>query len=55
MNTVSTLGAVLTAVGILGYVAGVLSSYPGRSFSLTALMFGLTLVALARSSGGDGT
>lgn len=43
------LGVGLTVSGVCGYVAGVLVAYPGRSFSLTAMMLGITLAAV-----GDG-
>ncbi|MFB6195766.1 MAG: hypothetical protein ABEI80_06320 [Haloplanus sp.] len=39
-------GVALAAVGIGGYVTGVLVPYPGRSFSLTAIMVGITLAAI---------
>lgn len=49
MNTVLALGLALTAVGLAGYVAGVVVAYPGRAFSLTAVMAGMTLLAVGRS------
>ena len=44
------LGGGLFAVGFVGYVVGIYVEYPGRAFSLTAIMVGLTLVAIARQS-----
>ncbi|WP_436903268.1 hypothetical protein [Halovenus halobia] len=37
------LGIGLTAAGILGYFVGVYAAYPGRAFSLTLTMVGITL------------
>ncbi|QIO23503.1 hypothetical protein [Haloarcula sp. JP-L23] len=54
MQPVSLMGAVLTVAGILGYVLGVTMPYPGRAFSLTALMFGLTALAVGRSGQAEG-
>jgi hypothetical protein len=50
MDRVVVAGLALTVLGLLGYVAGVLAPYPGRAFSVTGVMVGLTLVAV----GGDG-
>ena len=44
------LGAVLSAVGVAGYVAGIYVAYPGRALSLTAVMIGITLLAIGRAS-----
>jgi len=32
--------------GVCGYVVGTLVTYPGRAFSLTAVMIGITLAAI---------
>jgi hypothetical protein len=48
MNRVLAAGVVLTAAGIAGYAAGVMAAYPGRAFSVTAIMVGITLVAIRR-------
>lgn len=42
----------LFLTGLLGYAAGVSLSYPGRAFSLTAVMVGIVLVATAGTSTG---
>ena len=42
------LGAGLSVGGFVGYVVGIYVAYPGRAFSLTAVMVGLTLVAIAQ-------
>lgn len=46
MNRTFATGVVLMAGGVVGYVAGVVSPYPGRALSITGVMVGLTLVAL---------
>lgn len=40
------LGGVLVAGGLLAYLIGIRVPYPGRAFSLTALMIGTTLLAV---------
>lgn len=49
MNTVAAVGVTLTVAGVVGYVAGAVVAYPGREFSLTALMVGVTVIAVGRS------
>lgn len=51
MDRLTGLGGVCTVAGVVGYAVGVVVAYPGRSFSLTALMVGITLLAI----GGDGS
>jgi len=48
-------GLLLTALGVLGYVGGLLVPYPGRAFSVTAVMIGITFVAISdgRLFGGE--
>lgn len=46
MNRTFIAGAGLSLVGVGGYAVGVLVAYPGRSFSLTAVMVGITLAAI---------
>lgn len=46
MNPVFLFGLVLTGLGLAGYVVGVTTAYPGRSFSVTLLMVGVALVAM---------
>lgn len=50
MDRVVVAGVALTVLGLVGYVVGVFAPYPGRAFSVTGVMVGLTLVAV----GGDG-
>ena len=44
------LGLGLITVGFVGYVVGIYVAYPGRAFSLTALMVGLTVITIARQA-----
>lgn len=46
MDRTTAAGLAITLAGLVGYVLGVLAPYPGRGFSLTGLMVGLTLVAV---------
>ncbi len=48
MARATTVGVGLFAVGLVGYVAGIFVAYPGRAFSLTAVMVGLTLAAISQ-------
>lgn len=50
MNAEFAAGAVLTLLGVVGYVVGVVAPYPGRAFSVSGVMVGLTLLAIG--SGG---
>ncbi|MFA9502474.1 hypothetical protein NP511_13915 [Natrinema thermotolerans] len=54
MNRVRLAGVGVAAVGVVGYVVGISVAYAGRAFSLTAIMVGFTLVAIARSSATGG-
>lgn len=46
MNRVRTAGVVTTVLGVVGYGVGTLVAYPGRAFSVTAVMVGITLWAV---------
>lgn len=48
-RAVLALGGLLTLLGLGGYVGGVLAAYPGRSFSVTGVMVGVTLLAIGRA------
>jgi hypothetical protein len=52
MNAEFVAGAVLTVLGVVGYVVGVVAPYPGRAFSVSGVMVGLTLLAIG-SGGAD--
>lgn len=51
MKRVLVAGAALTALGLVGYLVGIASPYPGRAFAVTGVMVGVTLLAIGRSSG----
>lgn len=51
MNGVLGAGIVLTGLGIAGYTIGIVTEFPGRAFSVTAMMVGVTLVAIGRANG----
>ena len=46
MNRFVLVGTLLTVAGLVGYVVGIQVPYPGRAFSITALMVGVSLLAL---------
>jgi hypothetical protein len=46
MDRFRIAGGALTVGGIAGYLLGVAAPYPGRSFSLTAVMIGVTVLAI---------
>lgn len=58
MNRTLIAGLLLTVGGILGYAVGVagdvglVDPYPGRAFSVTGVMVGLTLVAVSTGERG---
>lgn len=49
MHLATTFGSALFALGLAGYAAGVVVTYPGRAFSVTAVMAGLTLAVVGRA------
>jgi preprotein translocase subunit Sss1 len=53
MNPTLAAGTGLSVLGFVGYATGIAWSYPGRSFSLAALMVGVTLLAIGRSLDGE--
>lgn len=50
MHRIRAVGLVLLVGGVLGYALGVLAPYPGRAFSVTAVMVGITLAAIGGAS-----
>lgn len=54
MNRLVAAGALLVAVGLAGYAAGVFVAHPGRAFAVTAIMVGITLIAVRRVHDGGG-
>ncbi|MFB6152848.1 MAG: hypothetical protein ABEJ27_01210 [Halodesulfurarchaeum sp.] len=53
-NQLRVLGLVLTVLSAVGYAAGVLVSYPGRALSVTGIMVGITVWAIAGPGGSMG-
>ena len=49
MNRSMATGIVLTVLGVVAYGVGTSVEYPGRAFSLTLLMVGITLVLVGRN------
>ncbi|QKY21142.1 hypothetical protein B4589_012445 [Halolamina sp. CBA1230] len=47
-------GGGLLVAGLCGYVAGIYAPYPGRAFSLTAVMVGVVLVAIGDGAAMEG-
>jgi hypothetical protein len=46
MDRTFLAGVVLVVLGLCGYALGTVVVYPGRAFSLTAIMVGTTLAAI---------
>lgn len=49
MNREQLFGLALTVAGVAGYAAGTQVSYPGRALSVTAVMVGITLLAIGNA------
>jgi hypothetical protein len=49
MNRLLVAGVLLVVLGVAGYAAGVVVAYPARAFSVTAVMVGITLIAIRRA------
>jgi hypothetical protein len=43
-------GVGLTALGLVGYLIGIVAAYPGRGFAVTGVMVGVTLAAIGRTT-----
>jgi hypothetical protein len=52
MQALALVGLLISAVGVAGYLVGIADPYPGRAFSLTLLMIGVTLVLVGRGERG---
>ena len=50
MEWPTAVGVGLFIAGLVGYVVGIYVTYPGRAFSLTAIMIGIAVAAIARQS-----
>lgn len=46
MNRLVAAGVGLLVLGLVGYAVGVVADYPARGFSVTAVMVGITLLAI---------
>lgn len=46
-------GLVLTLTSLAGYAVGVAADYPGRSFTVTGVMVGITLLAVGNAKRGE--
>jgi len=53
MNATFAIGAALTVVGVAAYVVGVARPFPGRSFSVAAVMIGISLLAVSGREGAE--
>jgi hypothetical protein len=51
MDRTRTAGVALVALGAAGYAAGVVTSYPGRALSVTAVIVGVTLASVGSPGG----
>lgn len=48
MNRLSVAGLLSLALGVVGYAAGIADPYTGAGFAVTAIMVGITLLAIRR-------
>ncbi|MFB6268491.1 MAG: hypothetical protein ABEH83_01005 [Halobacterium sp.] len=46
MHWLRAAGLAATGLGLAGYAAGVATPYPGRAFSVTAVIVGITLLSI---------
>ncbi|WP_132059852.1 hypothetical protein [Halorussus amylolyticus] len=46
MNIALLAGLALTVAGLAGYLVGITAPYPGRAFSVSGVMVGITLLAI---------
>lgn len=46
LNRMLAIGVVLVVIGSAGYLLGITVAYPGRAFSVTAVMVGITLLTI---------
>jgi hypothetical protein len=50
MTMQQLLGTLLIIAGLAGYISGVYIAYPGRAFSIAALMVGIVLTTISSFS-----
>lgn len=53
MNGALAAGLALTLLGVAGYIVGTAVAYPGRAFSVTSVMVGITLLAIGSAPGAE--
>jgi len=46
MNGIRAVGALCTALALVGYGVGLAAPYPGRAFTVTGVMVGVTLLSI---------
>jgi len=46
MDRVTWLGVACTGLGLVGYLVGVLTPYPGRELTIVAVLVGVTLLSV---------
>lgn len=46
MDRLQALGVVLSVLGVAGYLVALWAAYPGRAFTITSFMVGVTLIAM---------
>ncbi len=51
MHWLRAAGVVVTAAGVASYLVGTAVPYPGRAFSITALIVGITLLSITTGQG----
>jgi hypothetical protein len=52
MDRDTTIGLGLFSIGLVGYGTGIYIAYPGRAFSITAVIVGIGLLGIAQQSHG---
>ncbi len=50
MNRSLVAGIAFTVLGLAGYLAGLVAPYPGRAFSITGVMVGITFLAIGNAT-----
>jgi len=52
MDRIFATGLVITGLGVAGYTLGIVTAYPGRAFSVTAVLVGIATLAIGYGNGG---
>ncbi|SIQ98402.1 hypothetical protein SAMN05421858_1026 [Haladaptatus litoreus] len=50
MNRSLVAGIAFTVLGLAGYLVGLVAPYPGRAFSITGVMVGITFLAIGNAT-----